>query len=177
MKPPLQRVHDAHIMDIVLQSKNFIATDIRWIHYCRLFLQAVTLSDLATVNGQYVDASKLKGFPSLRSRSTTLMHINQECPSESEWSLWKKVNQLWSNEDSRFHQSLGLWLFPIHKQRERHFAYLLPNHKLVVQTTDNYLVSQRRSLTMFREMSYRLPFQSVAPQAVPVAVNLSGTSQ
>jgi hypothetical protein len=168
MIPPLQRVHDAHIMDIVLQSKKFTVAEIRRINYCRLFLQAVTLSDLATVDGQYVDASKLNGHPSLRSSSTTLMHINQDHPSESKWSLWKKVNQLWSNKDGRFHQSLGRWLLPIHKQRERH---------LVVRTTDNYLVCQQISTTMFQETSYRLPFQSMAPQAVPVAVNPSGTCQ
>jgi hypothetical protein len=177
MTPPLQRVHDAHIMDIVLQSKKHTASEIRRINYCRLFLQAVTLSDLATVDGQYVDASKLKGHPSLRSSSTTLMHINQDRPSESEWSLWKNVNQLWSKEDGRFYQSLGRWLLPIHKQREQHFAYQLPNHKLVVRTTDNYLVCQRTSTTMFRETSYRLPFLLVDPQAVPVAVNPFATSQ
>jgi exonuclease III len=177
MIPPLQRVHDAHIMDIVLQSKKYTASEIRRINYCRLFLQAVTLSDLATVDGQYVDASKLKGHPSLRSSSTTLMHINQDRPSESEWSLWKKVNHLWSNEDGRFHQSLGRWLLPIHKQREQHFAYLLSNHQLVVKTTDNYRVCQRISTTMFQETSYRLPFHSVDPQAVPAAVKPSGTSQ
>jgi hypothetical protein len=177
MIPPLQRVHDAYIMDIIIQSKKYTDSEIRRINCCRIFLQAVTLSDLATVDGQHVDVSKLEGQPSLMSSTTTLMHIAQEQPAESEWLLWKKVNLLWSTDDGSFHQALGPWLLPIYRQREQHFAYMFPDHTVVIRTTDHFIVCQRSSGMQYRETSYRLPFQSLAPNAVPVTVTPSGTHQ
>ncbi len=173
MVPPVQRVHDAYIMDVVLQSQLFTAAEIQRINYCRLFLQAVTISDLAKTDGVTLDRSKLCGHPSLMSSTTTFLHIHQGRPSEAEWQLWRKVNRLWSTEDGRFHQPLGPWLLSIHKQRASHFAYMFLNRMVVIRTTDNYLVCQPIDSTTYKETFYQIPFQSIPEKAVPITVRPS----
>ena len=59
--PPLQRIHDFVIMDAVQDSGGFTAAEIRRINYCRLYLQAETVSDLVTISGGRLDPSKLRG--------------------------------------------------------------------------------------------------------------------
>ena len=44
--PPIQRVNDAYIMDVVLASGQFKSAQIQQINYCRMYLQAVTISDI-----------------------------------------------------------------------------------------------------------------------------------
>lgn len=66
--PLIKRKNDAHIMDAILESNRFTDTQIRRLHYCRLFLQAVTVSDLSDATGRQLDPSKLQGIPSNRSR-------------------------------------------------------------------------------------------------------------
>jgi hypothetical protein len=65
--PPLEREHDGFIMDWIVQSNKFTDKEVVRLNYCRLFLNAVTLSDLTVTNGKYLDNGKLKGAPSLSS--------------------------------------------------------------------------------------------------------------
>jgi hypothetical protein len=69
--PPTQHINDSHIMDMILESEQFTATQIRRLNYCRLFLQAVTVSDLTNATGQQLDPAKLCGFPDFQSSTTT----------------------------------------------------------------------------------------------------------
>ena len=57
----VERENDDHIMDIILQSQQFQPTQIRMLNYCRRYLGAVTLSDLTTLGGIYLDNAKLRG--------------------------------------------------------------------------------------------------------------------
>jgi hypothetical protein len=78
--PLIEREHDQHIMDVILESKKFTAAQLRRLNFCRLFLQAVTLSDLSDETGLKLDPSKLRGFPSDRSSITTWLHVHQDRP-------------------------------------------------------------------------------------------------
>jgi hypothetical protein len=121
---PFEREHDTqHIMDIVLESNTFTAAQLRRINYCRLFLQAVTISDLTDATDTQLDASKLSGLPSTTSSTTTWLHVNQDRPSEAEWKLWRRANRLWSSQDGVLLRPLGVWLHPRSQQRQQHFAY------------------------------------------------------
>ncbi len=142
--PHLQRIHDAYIMDAILQSNQFSPAQIRHLNYCRLYLQAVTISDITDVAGRSLDKSKLHGKPSLMSSTTTLLHVHQEWPSDTEWTLWRKANLQWSDSLGNLHQPLGPWLMPIQQQRNQHFAYKLPTKMIVIRTTDTFLVCQPR---------------------------------
>ena len=122
--PKLQRSHDYHIMDAVLESNQFTSAEIRRLNYCRMYLKASTISDLTEANGNSFDLSKWKGTPSLMSSRTQGLSIHQERPSEREWTLWRKMcKSLWSDTTGTLRETLGPWILPIPKQRQQHQAY------------------------------------------------------
>ena len=91
---PLERVDDNYIMERVVQSNQFTPAQTRTLNYCCLYLGALTLSDLTTTTGRYLDQAKVAGRPSLLGTTTTWLKIHQESPSESEWRVWKRANRL-----------------------------------------------------------------------------------
>ena len=107
-----------------LESNKFTASQVRRLNYCRLFLQAVTISDLSDETGLQLDPTKQHGIPSERSSTTQWLHVRQYRPSDDTWKLWRRANRLWSTPDGVLHRPLGLWLHPLSRQRQQHFAYL-----------------------------------------------------
>ena len=105
--PKLQRECDIHIMDVILQSGQFTNDEIKRLNYCRLYLQAQTISDLATIDGYQLDETKRQGYPSLQSSTTYEGLIHQKRPSEKEWTLWQRANLLWSDANGSLLQQLG----------------------------------------------------------------------
>ena len=105
--PKLQRMYDIHLMDMIQNSKQFTPSDVRKLNYCRLFLKAITLSDITHTTGTRLDGSKLAGAPSVYSSSRLGNSINQERPSDAEWKLWRRASRLWSDENGTLHQPLG----------------------------------------------------------------------
>ena len=59
--PPSQWQDDHSILDLFLDSDRFTKAQIRRLNYFRLFLQAVTLSDLTDASDERLDQSKLHG--------------------------------------------------------------------------------------------------------------------
>lgn len=121
--PPCQRQHDKHIMDQILSSNKFTAAQIRRLNYCRLYLQATTISDITDATGRRLDPAKLLGTFSGRSSTTTWLKVNQGRPSKAEWQLWRRANKLWSKPNGILNEPLGSWLDLRKKQRQQHFAY------------------------------------------------------
>ncbi|KAI2514379.1 hypothetical protein MHU86_272 [Fragilaria crotonensis] len=136
--PHLEREHDSFIMDWVVHSGKFTAGEIRRINYCRLFLQVVTISDLVTVDGTYLDLSKVEGAPSLQSSRTRWIQIHQDKPSTPTWKLWKKANRLWSNSSGKLLQPLGPFLRDHRERRMEYFSYGYRN-KVAIRTVDGYV--------------------------------------
>ena len=58
-----------------------MVSEIRRLNYCRLYLQAVTISGITKITGDALDYSKLAGYPSLQSSNTNWITIHQERPS------------------------------------------------------------------------------------------------
>ena len=138
--PTVQRQADTYIMDQILESNKFTAAQIRRLNYCRLYLQAITISDLTDATGITLDLTKLAGNPSIQSSTTTWLRVNQDRPSEAAWSLWRKANRLWSKPSGRLHTPLGSWLNPRSRQRQQHFAYLRKRRLYIRVDSDNYQV-------------------------------------
>ena len=107
---PLERVNDDYIMARIVHSHQFTSAQIKTLNYCRLYLGALTLSDLTSTTGRYLDQAKLMGRPSLWSNTTQWLRIHQESPSESEWRVWKRANRMWSTAEGKMLQSLGPWM-------------------------------------------------------------------
>jgi hypothetical protein len=102
--PKVQRLYDVHLMDVIQNSHQFTDAEVKRLNYCRLFLKAVTLSDISHTTGTRLDMSKLEGRPSLISSATHGPTIYQEPPSAAEWILWKRANRLWSDVDGSLHE-------------------------------------------------------------------------
>jgi len=134
--PPPQRQHDAYIMDMILESNQFTALQIRRLNYCRLYLQVVTISDITDATGTHLDQSKLHGIPDAQSSTTTWIHVHQDRPSEDEWKLWKKANRIWSTIHGELHTAMGRWLHPRPSQCQQYFAYLHRNRRLYIRVDE-----------------------------------------
>ena len=62
--PKLKRKYDVYLMDLILESTMFTQREIRSLNYCRLYLKAVTVSDICHLDGTTLDPCMLKGtFP------------------------------------------------------------------------------------------------------------------
>ena len=123
------------------------------------------LSDLTdTTSGKHLDAGKLHGTPSLTSSSSKWMAVNQDKPSEMEWSLWRRANSLWSRGDGTLRQPLGDWLQDLSRRRIHHFAYKEQNN-LYVRTQYGYIKCRSSHPNKFRETSKILPQESIPRKA------------
>ena len=169
--PPLEREHDGYLMERIIQSQQFTDKDIVRLNYCRLFLNAVTLSDLTDTSGKHLDAGKLNGTPSLTSSSSNWMAVNQDRPSEMEWSLWRRANSLWGKGDGTLRQPLGDWLQDLSRRRIHHFAYKEQN-KLYIRTQYGYIKCRSTHHDKFRETSKIVPQESIPRRAQPVEASM-----
>ncbi len=53
--PPKQPAGDSYLMDLVLQSAAYSDLEIQRINYCRMYLNAITVSDLCLADGATLD--------------------------------------------------------------------------------------------------------------------------
>ncbi|KAI2512751.1 hypothetical protein MHU86_1539 [Fragilaria crotonensis] len=168
--PPLQREHDSYLMDHVLESRQFQPAQIRRINYCRLYLQAVTVSDISTNNGLQLDMSKREGQFSLYSSVTQCVRVNQDRPSDAEWKLWKKANTLWSDATGKLYQPLGSWKLPRRAQRQRHFAYSFGS-RLAIRMHGSYHIYKRGHQRYHTRTNTAIPFDDLPIDAHPTDVS------
>ena len=117
--PPIQRVNDAYIMDMVLASGKFKPAQIRQINYCRMYLQAVTISDISRANGMELDLSMRRGQPFPQNSTSRWHRFNQARPPQTAWTLWQKACLLWSDTTGQLSQQLGMWLYPANELRRQ----------------------------------------------------------
>ncbi len=167
-----QRIHDSVIMDIILESRRFTPREIRRLNYCRLYLKAITISDLATVNGDKLDLVKLQGHFLLIFSRTRGPFIYQERPSHQEWQLWERANRLWGDSDGNLRNPLGPWIIPLHNMRQDHFAYAT-EAQLWIQQGDHYIKCYRRCNDWYTESSSIAVKQDIPQPASPVEVRFA----
>ena len=168
--PKVQRQGDSYIMDHILESQTFTPRQIRKLNYCRLYLQAITISDLTIPTGEALDPSKLVGKPSLQSSRTTWIPTNQERPTNAEWLLWKRANLIWSTADGRLHTPLKNWTEPIHKQRNSHFAYRKCNNMWIRQLDNLYQCYRITSSGRAKRRNQVMAWGDIPPNSVPIEV-------
>ena len=96
--PAPQRVNDTHIMDYVLASGQFKPNAIKQINYCRLYLQAVTVSDVTEASGFCLFPGIGKGQESPWMSTNNWHYTNQSKPSTASWKQWQKALDLFSTD-------------------------------------------------------------------------------
>ena len=120
---PLARIHDCFIMDAIIDSHHFNDKEIQRLNYCRLFLQAVTLSDLTNASGTHLDKAMLRGYPDQCSSVSRWHHVTQGRPDDAQWQLWQRANRLWSTAEGALKQPLTRWIIPVQRQRRQWQVY------------------------------------------------------
>ena len=168
---PAERENDAHIMDLLLKSKKFQPVQIRTLNYCRLYLGAVTLLDLTTPSGIYLDNAKLNGHISRLSSQTRWLTIHQDRPSDAQWTLWRRANKLWSTPKGRLHCPLGRWLRSNDERCMSYPAYVSGN-TMALRVHDKFQVynmdATRRQVEPPIPLSLR--YEDLHPDANPADV-------
>jgi hypothetical protein len=123
--PSIQRIHDSHIMDHVLSSGQFRPIEVRAINYCRLYLQAVTVSDITDATGTRLFHGVTRGSVT-EILSTTKWHLTYQAkPDIASWKLWKKACDLFATSGV-LHVQLLDWKYPSFDQRRQWSFYYDP---------------------------------------------------
>ena len=148
--PPPQRENDKYLMDLIIQSGRYSTAQVQKLNYCRLYLQAVTLSDITKPNGHELDPCLLAGRPSLFSSRTRWHTVQQDRPSESEWKLWKTANSLWSDQYGHLFQPLGAWLQSLPNHRFQLFAYKYRKSLFILTEDGEYAVFRQSKANRYR---------------------------
>ena len=172
---PLERVHDDYIMERIVRSNQFTLAQTRTLNYCRLYLGALTLSDLTTTTGRYLDQAKVAGCPSLLGSTTMWLKIHQESPSESKWQVWKRAsNLLWKTKEGKMLQPLGPWLRSARECRIHCPAYGF-NNCIAIKSGSEYVVCHRMPEDgTFEPNSRTVTVKNLPRLAVPVDVEEFG---
>ena len=142
-------------MEAIFQAARYTPAEVRKLNYCRLYQQAVTLSNITKPNGQDLDPSLLlTGQPFLHRSPTTRWHtVNQDRPSEKEWMLWRSANRLWSDHTGRLLNPLGAWLHPLPNHRFQFFAYQHQKSFFVRSDDGEYAVYRQSRAHRYRPSS------------------------
>jgi hypothetical protein len=119
--PPIQRKGDIYIMDMVLHASCFSESEICQINHCRMYLQAITFSDIVLADGVTLDPDMLQGNPGITSSTSSWLHINQARPHQPSWTIWKKAVSHWSL-NGQLYYPLGNWMYSAPNLR-RHWPH------------------------------------------------------
>jgi len=83
--PPPLSGNDINIMDH-FTTQNY---PLQRINHCRVYLQVLSLSDLAPTDGARLVAPALSGSCCLIDRRSILEWPNQEFPTKADWRVWE----------------------------------------------------------------------------------------
>lgn len=114
---PIQRKHNKYIMQVALDSNRFSDTELIYIDRCQKYLQILTISDISTPCGIYIDGDKLFGTPTNFSSRSQLHHFNQERPPSWQWKPWRKLMDTLTDPYNGLHQNFGPFTFQFHDIR------------------------------------------------------------
>ena len=162
-------------MDHILESKQFSCNEIRALNYCRMYLGALTIADLATSTGDRLDNAKLQGDSSLRSIETKWIKVPQDCPSNPEWKLWRRANELWSDQDGILKIPWGEWKRNHQKSRLEHFAYATSDCLYVRRHhRKEYSVCRKLHAQEYAQQQRTIRPLSIPKNAVPFEIEAVG---
>jgi len=180
MVPPLQRHHDAYIMDRIMALGSFTPAQIRKINYCRLYLNAVTLADICSADGTRFDKEAFHGhkleYQEVPCRNWHCVY--QQKPDGKTWALWRRALRMLSTAQRgnrlRLPQPLGDWTVPTSEMRRTWTYYLSPDrsnlhNRLTPEAFDVHAKLQYDYDGNSHAITHTLP-----PDAVPVQARGAG---
>lgn len=114
---PIQRGHDAYIMDIALTIPNLRPAELRYINYCRYFVQTLTIADITTACGTKISQGISNGTDLQLLSTSRLDEPYQEKPGNRAWTAWRKFLKHISSPNGTLYRPLGPWLHRYHLLR------------------------------------------------------------
>jgi hypothetical protein len=171
--PPRQREGDVYIMDLIIAANHYSNAEIRKLNYCRLFVDAITVADLATPCGTRLDMEKAQGRPGQYSSRSSHLAIHQATPSATEWRLWRRALLIWSDINGLLRQPLGKWVLPLQQHRQRHYAYTHQNQLWIRANETDFVYNEYRRYEVdegFHAVCTNKPFSALPSGSMPVIV-------
>ena len=115
--PTLLRENDAAIMSEIIRKTSYSMEELKYINYCRLYLQVLTLSDITEGNGRQVTTHAAEGIRDY-SRVSKWNWPNIPYPPAHAWAKWRgAIEATFLVQDSRqLRHPLGNWLDEPHQK-------------------------------------------------------------
>jgi hypothetical protein len=149
--PSLQRTHDSYIMDHVLSSGQFCPIEVRAINYCRLYLQAVTVSNITDATGTRLFHGVTRGSVT-DILSTTKWHLTYQAnPDSASWKLWKKACDLFATSGILQRRQ---WSFYYNPASDTLRHYLLGQYNTHLRWHQLFSFNSLSSVTTLPPLSY-----------------------
>ena len=169
---PLLRQGDQYIMDMVLAQCSYTPKEVQRLNYCRLYLRALSLSDICNAQGNCFAMGVYEGLRSSQLSQSTLKDPLQERPGNHVWAIWRRFLKTLSYDKLHLNQPLGPWFNPIPRRRRwpNYYSYhrdTLYRH----QHKDNTFSSHRKiRLQIYRFLSED-DEDSLPDDAIPVDIS------
>ena len=109
----LLRANDQFLMDAFVRA-GFRGADLLQLNICRMFLHAVTLSDIATVSGSEITLSDWEGHAPNKVSAYSWPRVQKKLPN-TYWKVWQRGLRkcfLQRGSTRAIQTSLGTWLSP-----------------------------------------------------------------
>ena len=166
--PPLLREKDEYIM-VIVHRMNLSATETRYINYCRLYLNVISIADLSDEAGKYI-RQEMYTNPSQHINADDSTCIQRSVPIRK-WSLWRKVlNYITFYKRRKLKNNLGNWTVPSTLIRHR-YTYYLSQQRLYHQTNDGIKIYELQGTRKGNETGQSL---QVPHNAYPCELTTSG---
>jgi hypothetical protein len=105
---PLLRENVQYIMEAA-EEAGFCDSAVRFINYCRLYLNVISLADITDESGMIIDSRVLKQ-KEIPQQDEDSGLIRQKKPDCTKWSIWFKfLKTLLRPRQSKLKVSLGAW--------------------------------------------------------------------
>ena len=139
----LERHGDRYIMDVALACPCLTQCEIKFINYCRLYLQVLTISDMCNAVGNELADGILKGYRCRSQSYSILEEPLQARPNESVWGIWRRFLRSFCYEKTKLMRPLGPW----HAQfstRRRWPNYYVPDTDIIHHQTDEGIYTDHK---------------------------------
>ena len=169
---PLERHGDRYIMDVALSCDRLTKCDIKFINYCRLHLQMLTISDMCNAAGTELADGVVKGFRCRSQSYSILEEPLQARPNELVWGIWRRFLRTFCYDKVKLMRPLGPWYAKFSTRRRWPNYYTMSTATLSRQTEEGtYLDHQRIRTRVFSTES--IPSAPDDPKVFPVPIDIA----
>ena len=165
---PLLRELDGLLIPTFV-SKGFSEVELHQLNRCRIYLKAVSLSDIVSGCGRYLLQSSLEGKLEPTRKQSYVWPYQAPLPTQY-WDTWKKAMTKLCNQGRLLHQPLGRWL----KSQSTDYTYDPVSDRIYFTEHDQlyYFPKSigRASRSAVAKFSPRIPCRSIPSSARPATV-------